>query len=50
MRTAHLVCFRMRKAGGYVFLGHSESVLGLTDELSFVHHNKGTAYRKVQRQ
>ena len=36
--------------GGYLFLGHSESVLGLTDELSFVHHNKGTAYRKVQYQ
>ena len=33
--------------GGFLFLGHSESVLGLTDELEFVHHNKGTAYRKV---
>lgn len=38
------------RPGGYLFLGHSESVLGLTDELSFVHHNKGTAYRKVQHQ
>jgi chemotaxis protein methyltransferase CheR len=35
------------KPGGFLFLGHSESVLGLTDELEFVHHNKGTAYRKV---
>jgi chemotaxis protein methyltransferase CheR len=33
--------------GGFLFLGHSESVLGLTDELQFVHRNKGTAYRKV---
>jgi chemotaxis protein methyltransferase CheR len=33
--------------GGFLFLGHSESVLGLTDELQFIHHNKGTAYRKV---
>jgi chemotaxis protein methyltransferase CheR len=38
------------RPGGFLFLGHSESVLGLTDELSFVHHNKGTAYQKVQRQ
>jgi chemotaxis protein methyltransferase CheR len=38
---------RALKPGGFLFLGHSESVLGLTDELEFVHHNKGTAYRKV---
>ncbi len=37
---------RALEPGGYLFLGHSESVLGLTDELEFVHHNKGTAYRK----
>jgi chemotaxis protein methyltransferase CheR len=36
------------RLGGYLFLGHSESVLGMTDELEFVHRNKGTAYRKVQ--
>ncbi len=38
---------RALEPGGYLFLGHSESVLGLSDELEFVHHNKGTAYRKV---
>jgi chemotaxis protein methyltransferase CheR len=38
---------RALEPGGYLFLGHSESVLGLTDELEFVHYNKGTAYRKV---
>lgn len=38
---------RALKAGGYLFLGHSESVLGLTDDLKFVHRDKGTAYRKV---
>jgi len=38
---------RALEPGGYLFLGHSESVLGLTDELEFVHNNKGTAYRKV---
>jgi chemotaxis protein methyltransferase CheR len=36
------------RLGGYLFLGHSESVLGMTEELEFVHRNKGTAYRKVQ--
>jgi chemotaxis protein methyltransferase CheR len=33
--------------GGYLFLGHSESVQGKIDELKFVHHGLGTAYRKV---
>ncbi len=36
------------RLGGYLFLGHSESVLGMSPELEFVHRNKGTAYRKVQ--
>lgn len=34
------------KPGGYLFLGHSESVQGKLDELKFVHHGRGTAYRK----
>ena len=36
------------RPGGYLFLGHSESVLGLTEDLKFVHREKGTAYRKVE--
>ena len=36
------------KPGGYLFLGHSESVLGRTQDLKFVHQDKGTAYRKVE--
>lgn len=39
---------RALKPGGYLFLGHSESVLGLTEDLKFVHREKGTAYRKVE--
>jgi chemotaxis protein methyltransferase CheR len=35
------------KPGGYLFLGHSESVQGKIDGLKFVHHGRGTAYRKV---
>jgi chemotaxis protein methyltransferase CheR len=34
--------------GGYLFLGHSESMQGTLDGLKFVHHGKGTAYRKVK--
>lgn len=33
--------------GGYLFLGHSESVQGVAENLKFVHHGRGTAYRKV---
>jgi chemotaxis protein methyltransferase CheR len=39
---------RALRPGGYLFLGHSESVLGLTEDLKFVHQDKGTAYRKVE--
>jgi chemotaxis protein methyltransferase CheR len=38
---------RALKPGGYLFLGHSESVQGKIDELKFVHHGLGTAYRKT---
>ena len=34
------------RPGGYLFLGHSESVQGMGPELEFVHHQRGTAYRK----
>jgi len=33
--------------GGYLFLGHSESVQEAGPELKFFHHERGTAYRKV---
>lgn len=38
---------RSLRPGGYLFLGHSESVQGTNPELKFVHHGRGTAYRKV---
>lgn len=38
---------RALRPGGYLFLGHSESVQGFSGELKFVHHDKGTAYRKA---
>lgn len=39
---------RALKPGGFLFLGHSESVQGKIDELKFVHHGLGTAYRKAE--
>ena len=33
---------------GYVFVGHAESLLGLTDKFSMVHRNNGTAYQRVE--
>ncbi len=38
---------RALRPGGYLFLGHSESVQGMSSELEFVHHRRGTAYKKV---
>jgi chemotaxis protein methyltransferase CheR len=40
---------RALRPGGYLFLGHSESVQGKFEDLRFVHHRRGTAYRKVER-
>jgi chemotaxis protein methyltransferase CheR len=33
---------------GYLFVGHAESLLGLTDKFRMVHHNSGTAYQRVE--
>jgi chemotaxis protein methyltransferase CheR len=33
---------------GYLFVGHAESLFGLTDRFSMVHRNSGTAYQKVE--
>lgn len=30
---------------GYLFVGHAESLLGLTDQFSMIYHNTGTAYQ-----
>lgn len=32
--------------GGYIFLGHAETLQGIHEGFDFIHHNKGTAYRK----
>jgi len=33
---------------GYLFVGHAESLLGLTDKFSMVYRNSGTAYQKTE--
>ena len=34
--------------GGYVFVGHAESLLSLTEKFAMVHRNNGTAYQRVE--
>ena len=38
--------YKILAPGGYIFLGHAESLQGIHEGFDFIHHNKGTAYRK----
>jgi chemotaxis protein methyltransferase CheR len=40
--------YRCLNPGGYLFVGHAESLLGLTDKFQMVHRNSGTAYQRVE--
>ncbi len=40
--------FRCLNPQGYLFVGHAESLLGLTEKFQMVHRNQGTAYRRVE--
>lgn len=40
--------YRSLNPGGYLFLGHSESLHGLDNRFEFVFANKGTAYKKME--
>jgi chemotaxis protein methyltransferase CheR len=33
---------------GYLFIGHAESLLGLTEKFQMVHRDAGTAYQRVE--
>ena len=40
--------YRCLNPGGYLLVGHAESLLGLTDKFTMVYRNAGTAYRRVE--
>jgi chemotaxis protein methyltransferase CheR len=40
--------YRCLRPEGYLFVGHAESLLGLTQKFAMVHRNQGTAYQRVE--
>ena len=40
--------YRCLSPGGYLLVGHAESLLGLTDKFVMVYKNSGTAYKRVE--
>jgi chemotaxis protein methyltransferase CheR len=40
--------YRCLNPEGYLFVGHAESLLGLTERFQMVHRNSGTAYQRVE--
>jgi len=40
--------YRCLNPTGYLFVGHAESLLGLTASFQMVHRNSGTAYQRVE--
>lgn len=40
--------YRCLNPGGYLFVGHAESLLGLTEKFQMVHKDSGTAYQRIE--
>ena len=40
--------YRCLSPGGYLLVGHAESLLGLTDKFSMIFRNSGTAYKRTE--
>jgi chemotaxis protein methyltransferase CheR len=40
--------YRCLNSNGYLFVGHAESLLGLTSKFQMVHKDSGTAYQRVE--
>jgi len=40
--------YRCLTPGGYLLVGHAESLLGLTHKFTMVYRNSGTAYRRIE--
>jgi chemotaxis protein methyltransferase CheR len=40
--------YRCLNPEGYLFLGHAESLFGISDKFRMVHHDNGTAYQRIE--
>ena len=40
--------YRCLNPNGYLFVGHAESLLGLTEKFRMVHRHSGTAYQRIE--
>src|SRR5437773_9168847 len=40
--------YRCLNPEGYLFVGHAESLFGLTDRFRMIHQNNGTAYQRIE--
>ena len=40
--------YRCLNPEGYLFVGHAESLFGLTDKFRMIHQNNGTAYQRIE--
>ncbi|HWZ82675.1 MAG TPA: protein-glutamate O-methyltransferase CheR [Terriglobales bacterium] len=40
--------YRCLNPHGYLFVGHAESLRGLSEKFQMVHHNSGTAYQRIE--
>jgi chemotaxis protein methyltransferase CheR len=40
--------YRCLNPQGYIFVGHAESLLGLTEKFQMVHRDNGTAYQRIE--
>jgi chemotaxis protein methyltransferase CheR len=38
--------YRCLRPGGYLFVGHAETLFGLSDKFRMIHQNNGTAYQR----
>jgi chemotaxis protein methyltransferase CheR len=41
--------YRCLNPGGHLFVGHAESLLGLSDKFRMIHRDSGTAYQRIER-
>jgi chemotaxis protein methyltransferase CheR len=40
--------YRCLNPGGYLLVGHAESLLGLTNKFAMIYRNSGTAYKRIE--